>query len=294
MRALVTGANGFIGAWALWRLLDAGIEVVALDLAPPGRLVQRLLANELGEVPWRQADVSVGDDVEQACAGCDLVVHLAGVLTPACRHDPVRGAMVNVIGTLKVFEAARRRGIRKVVYASSAGVYGPDHADFPEPTTHYGAFKLACEGSARSYWADHGIASLGLRPFVVYGPGREVGATAGVSLACRAAAEGVAYTIPFTGRAGMVFIDDVVDAIVVGATTHLPAAAVLNLCGEVRSVQEVIDELRRHHPRAQLSAEGPPLPLCSDIAQPAATALLPGLHTTPLRDGIARTLAFYR
>jgi UDP-glucose 4-epimerase len=294
MKALVTGANGFIGAWALRRLVDAGIRVVALDLAPPGPLVRRLLGNELSDVPWRQADVSASDDVEQACAGCDLIVHLAGVLTPACRDDPVRGAMVNVIGTLNVFEAARRRGIRRVVYASSAGVYGPGHADFPEPTTHYGAFKLACEGSARSYCADHGIVSLGLRPFVVYGPGREVGASAGVSLACRAAAEGVAYTIPFTGRAGMVFIDDVVDAIVIGATTRFDGAPVLDLCGEVRSVQEVIDEIRRHHPRAQLSAEGAPLPLCCDIPQPAAAALLPGLRATPLPDGIARTLAFYR
>jgi UDP-glucose 4-epimerase len=294
MKALVTGANGFIGAWALRRLVDAGIRVVALDLAPPGPLVRRLLGNELSDVPWRQADVSASDDMEQACAGCDLTVHLAGVLTPACRDDPVRGAMVNLIGTLKVFEAARRRGIGKVVYASSAAVYGPDHADFPAPTTHYGAFKLACEGSARSYWADHGIVSLGLRPFVVYGPGREVGASAGVSLACRAAAEGAAYTIPFTGRAGMVFIDDVVDAIVIGATTRLDRAALLDLCGEVRSVDEVIDEIRRHHPGAQLSAEGAPLPLCCDTPQPAAAALLPGLRTTPLPDGIARTLAFYR
>ncbi|WP_163837351.1 NAD-dependent epimerase/dehydratase family protein, partial [Providencia stuartii] len=67
----------------------------------------------------------------------------------------------------------------------------------PRPTTHYGTFKLACEGSARAYLADRGLASIGFRPFIVYGPGRETGLTAGPSLACRAAARGESYRIPY-------------------------------------------------------------------------------------------------
>lgn len=293
MKALVTGANGFIGAWTLHRLLGAGIEVATLDLDAPGPLLQRLLPAGLAHVRWRQGDVSMSGDVDEACADCDLIVHLAGVLTPGCDQDPVRGAMVNVIGTLNVFEAARRNGVPKVIYASSASVFGPGHGAFPEPITQYGAFKLACEGSARSYWRDHGIDSLGLRPFVVYGPGRELGISAGISLACRAAAEGRPYTIPFTGRAGMVFIDDVVDAIVAAVSATFDGAHTLNLVGEVQSVQSVIAEIRRHLPDAHLDADGPPLPLCTDMPVSGAEPLMPELHTTPLRAGIARTLAYF-
>ena len=111
-----------------------------------------------------------------------------------------------------VFEAALSHGIKRIVYTSSAGVYGPDDGMTPYPTTHYGAFKLACEGSARAYWSDHGLASVGFRPFIVYGPGRETGLTAGPTLACRAAARGERYRIPYVGSAGLVYVDDVAHA----------------------------------------------------------------------------------
>ena len=152
------------------------------------------------------------DTVMSAAEGCDIVAHLAAILTPACRDNPIRGAEINLIGTLNMFLAARRHGMGRVVYMSSAGVFGPDNGHTPFPTTHYGAFKLACEGAARAYYADHGISSIGFRPFVVYGPGRESGGSAGPSLAARAAAWGEAYTIPFSGASGLVYVDDVAAA----------------------------------------------------------------------------------
>jgi len=290
MNILLTGANGFIGAWTLRRLLERGHSVTALDLEAPGALVHRLAGSALQRVDWRRGDVAQRQDVDAAAAGCDSFVHLAGVLTPFCQQDPVRGAMINLIGTLHVFEAARRTASRRVVFTSSAGVYGPEQARHPEPTTHYGAFKLATEGCARSYWHDHAVASIGLRPFVFYGPGREVGGSAGISLACRAAVQGRSFTIPFTGRAGMVYVEDVVDAIAAGLEQPLAGAHVLNLVGEVCDVQEVIDQIRVHYPAAELSAKGDALPLLADI--PPGDSVLKGLRVTPLRDGIARTLAF--
>jgi UDP-glucose 4-epimerase len=206
----------------------------------------------------------------------------------------VRGATVNVIGTLNVFEAARACGLRAVVYASSAAVYGPRHGRHPEPVTHYGAFKLANEGCARSYWREHGVASLGLRPFVVYGPGRDTGASAGVSLACRAAAQRRPYTIPFTGSAGMVYVEDVADLIHGALAAGLQGAELCNLVGEVHAVPDVIAEIRRHCPQAELDAAGTPLPLSVDVAADEPAHWSPGLRTTPLREGIARTIAFYR
>ena len=86
---------------------------------------------------------------------------------PACRANPPLGALVNVIGTLNVFEAARAAGIRHLVYASSAAVFGiadeaVDETVTPEPLTHYGVFKQANEGNARVYFRDHGLSSIGL------------------------------------------------------------------------------------------------------------------------------------
>lgn len=117
------------------------------------------------------------------------VIHLAGLQIPACRENPVVGARVNLIGTLNVFEAAKACAAAggtpfRIVYASSAAVFGPDEdyhtdaisdASAPLPASHYGAFKLCCEHAARAYNTTNGIASVGLRPLSVYGPGRCVG-----------------------------------------------------------------------------------------------------------------------
>ena len=112
------------------------------------------------------------------------VIHLAGMQVPLCRADPVRGAQVNVVGTVNVFEAVRRLStVQKVVCASSAAVCGSQD-DYPsgvvgdddhhKPATLYGVYKLANEGTARLYWQDYGIRSVCLRPHTVYGVGREL------------------------------------------------------------------------------------------------------------------------
>ena len=114
---------------------------------------------------------------------------------------------------------------------SSAGVFGPTDGDVPFPTTLYGAFKLAGEGCARAFWEDHRIPSVGFRPLVVYGPGRELGLTAGPTLACRAAARGEAYVIPFSGATDFIYVDDVAAAFVAPVQRALSGAAVHNLLG---------------------------------------------------------------
>ncbi|WP_171016008.1 SDR family oxidoreductase [Ramlibacter sp. 2FC] len=152
---------------------------------------------------------------------------------------------INLIGSLNLFEAARAQGLRQLVYASTAGVYGPDDARQPLPATHYGAFKLAVEGSARAYWRDHGLASVGFRPFVVYGPGRESGISAGPSIACRAAVRDEPYTIGYTGASGLIYVDDVATAFEQALLTPAQGASVYNLVGETATVDQVMAEIRR-------------------------------------------------
>jgi UDP-glucose 4-epimerase len=181
-----------------------------------------------------------------------------------------------------------------VVYASSAGVYGPDDATRPCPTTLYGTWKLAAEGIARSYLADHRITSVGLRPFVVYGAGREVGVSSGPSQACRAAARGEAYTIPFSGRTGLVYVDDVVRAFAAALAPRQAGAFVFDMPGVIVSMDELVAEIGRHVPGARIDAKGPPLPIVADIAAADLSTVLGPQTTTSLADGIAATLAACR
>ncbi|MBN3808639.1 NAD(P)-dependent oxidoreductase [Paraburkholderia sp. Ac-20347] len=295
MRVLITGGSGFLGAWIMKRLLARGMECVAFDLRANARLIEALSAVHAARVQWRTGDIASAADTASALDGCDAVIHLAGVLTPDCAANPVRGAQINLIGTLNVFEAARAAGVRRVLYASSAGVFGPDDGATPLPQTHYGAFKLACEGSARAYWHDHGIASVGFRPLVVYGAGRESGSSAGPSLACRSAARGERYTIPFSGATGLVYADDVAAAYEAALVREFDGAHAFTLAGDITPVGTLIDQIAAIVPGAQIDANGPPLPIATAFPHdPALARLLPGLPHTSLEHGLRETVAFYR
>jgi len=293
-RILITGGSGFLGAWIIRRLLARGWAVRVLDIHDRRDTVAAIAGPVAHSLDWQVGDIREADTVTHALRGCDGVIHLAGVLTPLCSSQPVRGAEINLIGALNVFEAAHAQGLQQVVYASSAGVYGPDDAHHPQPATHYGAFKLAVEGSARAYWAERQLASVGLRPFVVYGPGRETGLSAGPSLACRAAAWGQPCTIGYTGASGLIYVDDVAQAFEAALQAPPQGAQVYNLVGQVHSVDEVMAEIRRLAPGARLDAAGPPLTIAPGITETGLDQLLPQRQITPLAEGLAATLAHYR
>ena len=283
MIVLITG-GGFLGQRLGRQLAASGHSVRFLDLAyapAPG-------------LDWRVGDVASPIDVARALDGCSHVVHLAALLTPACAANPLRGAQVNVIGTLNVFEAARQAGLEHVVYASSASVYGPDDPAQPRPATLYGVWKLASEGIARTCFADHGLGSVGLRPLVVYGAGREVGVSSGPSLACRAAVRGEAYQIPMSGRSGLVYVDDVVRAFAAALAPRQSGAFVFDMPGVVTSIDDFVAELKRQVPGARITARGAPLPIAPGITPSNMSAVLGEQPITSLADGIAATLAACR
>jgi nucleoside-diphosphate-sugar epimerase len=295
MKVLVTGGGGFLGAWTIKRLLARGQEVRVFDASMRRDLARSLAGPQVDRLEWRIGDITTGPngDVEAAMTGCDAVVHLAGLLTPACQDDPILGARVNLVGTLNVFEAAKRLGLRKVIYTSSVSVFGPDNGEIPFPDTHYGAFKLACEGCARTYWSYDRLSSIGFRPAVVYGPGRETGLTAGVSLACRAAVRGERFTIGFTGATNLVYADDVAAAFEAALFTDLEGAHVFNATGTEETVDAVVAAIKLRRPGADIMSAGAGVPFCPTIGKDAMRDLLPGISTTSLQHGIALTLDFY-
>ncbi len=162
-RTLVTGALGCVGAWTIKALLDDGEDPVGYDLGDDDSRLRLILdEGERERVTLVPGDVTDGEALGRALDEHDItcVVHLAALQVPFCRADPVRGARVNVVGTVVIFEAVkeRRDRIPGLAYASSTAVYNAsDPSPAPEsggtsPTTHYGVYKLANEGTARIFW----------------------------------------------------------------------------------------------------------------------------------------------
>ena len=296
MRVLITGGHGFIGVWVARLLLELDHDVRIFDAHDDRTLFHDIV----GTLENRPIERIVGDIadrklVEEAVEGCDAIVHLAGLLVPSCKENPLEGARVNVLGTLCVFEAAKRHGITGgIAYASTAAVFGPEDDVTPRPSNHYGAYKLCNEGNARAYCVDSGISSVGLRPYTVYGPGRTFGLTAGPTLAMRAAAEGKPYTIPFTGATGMDLVFDVASAFVAAATKAPRGAYSFSLGGVVASTEEIIAAIRCVIPSAEISARGEPLPFPPRLDEGELRSVFPDLPRTSLLEGTRQTIEFYR
>jgi UDP-glucose 4-epimerase len=295
MRTLVTGGGGFIGAWILRAIASAGFTPVVLDRSEDRSKVREIAGAEFAAaLDWVPTDIADTAAVVEAAKGCGRIIHLAGLLTPACRADPILGAQVNLIGTLNAFLAAREHGIPSVVYMSSAGVFGPDGGPDPHPTTLYGAYKLASEHSARAFGKDHRIASIGFRPYVVYGPGRDGGLSAGPTLACRAAARGEAYTMPITGGFDMIHVADVADAFVAALQMPLDDAYVVNLLGHRCAADDVVASIKRIVPGARITCAGDPMPISCPDSDPTLTRLYPNWKPTDIETGLRSTIDFYR
>jgi nucleoside-diphosphate-sugar epimerase len=294
MKVMITGGSGFIGAWIMRRLLARGVSVCVLDTRCNDALARTVIGPSADAIEWIEGDVGDRAAVSNAAAGCDLIIHLAAILTPECQADPIRGTHINYIGTLNVFEAAIALGHKKVLYMSSASVYGPDDGDFPAPTTQYGVFKLAGEGSARCYYEDHGIASIGFRPLVVYGPGRETGLSAGPTLACRAAARSESFVIPLSGETDFVYVEDVADVFDAACEADIDGAHVWNIPGEVAPMQQFVAEIEKIVPNCDVTIEGPLVPVAARRVLSPPLAGMPVHEVTDLATGIARTVEWYR
>ncbi len=310
---LVTGGSGFIGTWVIAELLQRKCRVVIYDLTNGGEKWRHLSESARDKVEFVRGDVLDTNALNQVFNKYPItqVIHLVGLLTPACQEDPLRGCEINVLGTTRVFELIRTRKqqIRGVAYASSIAIYGRrghDHTNKEnisdggnsalEPLTFYGAFKRANELIARQYWLHFGIPSVGLRPPLVYGWGRETGLTAGPTLAAQAAARGESYTLSFSGPANFGYVEDSARAFVRSALEICKGSHAVDVPGEVATVEDIVRLLKRIEPKAasRLSVAGSPLPYPATLSHQGIEKLFPGWKTTSLEDGFRRTIQLYR
>ncbi len=301
---LVTGAHGFIGAWTIKRLLAEDVDMVILDRSTdPHRLRMILDEGEVRQLHFVAGDICDFEPLSQIIGRHEVthVIHLAGLQVPSCRADPRLGAMVNVIGTINVFEAARQHPgqISQIVYASSAAVFGEASDDQPvterqatDPTSHYGAFKRCNEDNARVFFLDHGIPSIGLRPLTVYGVGRDFGVTSDPTKAMKAAVVGRPFHIRFGGRTDFLYARDAADAFLRATKSNLDGAHVFNLHGQAAAISEIVSEIERARPQARgtITHAPNPLPIPAELSDAAIRTALGDLPSTPLRAGVEETI----
>jgi UDP-glucose 4-epimerase len=181
-RALITGGLGLVGSHIADRLVDQGTgEVIVLDDLSRGRRANLAAAEARGNVRVVEGDIRDQTLVDRLTDGVDVVFHQAALRITRCAEQPRLALDVLVDGTANVLDAAVKAGVRKVVAASSASVYGMAER-FPTPEEHhpyandtvYGAAKAFNEGLLRSYHAMYGLDYVALRYFNVYGPRMDI------------------------------------------------------------------------------------------------------------------------
>jgi nucleoside-diphosphate-sugar epimerase len=310
MRVLLTGGYGCIGSWIARNLLQRGDQVWIYDLKEDPRRLRLILDEErVGQVRFVPGDVTDLAGLRQAidAHGITHLIHLAGLQVPVCRADPLLGARVNVLGTFAVFEAVRlaQGQVQRLVYASSAAVFGPPSDynagpladDVPlTPTTHYGVFKCCNEGNARVYYQDHGLSSVGLRPWTVYGVGRDFGMTSEPTKAIKSLALGRSYHISYGGWQDLQWVDDVAKTFVRCLEAPYQGAKSYNLRGHVVDLPALHRALCEVEPAAaRLITFGErQIPIAYDLDDTALQRDLGPMPRTPLADGIRQTLEHFR
>lgn len=238
-RILVTGGAGFIGSHLVDALLAKGYGVRVLDDLSTGKVSNLPVDNP--QLQLVVGDVADAAALAQAMHGCGAVVHLAAVASvQASVEDPVRTHQSNFIGTLRVCEAMVAAGIRRVVFASSAAVYGnngegtPINEDTPKsPLTPYAADKLASEYYLDFYRRQHGLEPVILRFFNIFGPRQDPSSPYSGVISIFSERAKRARPITVFGDGGQtrdfVYVEDLVKILVQGLEHPAPAADATNV-----------------------------------------------------------------
>src|SRR2546429_2805898 len=300
----ITGAQGCIGSWIVKALAERGDTAVVFDRSEDTRRLDAIMEpDDVQRVHFIAGDITDVSAVRSALegSGARRIIHLAGLQVPTCKVDPVAGAFVNVIGTLNVFESAKAIGAERVVYASSAAVFGAGDADCPldesaacEPATHYGVFKRTNEGNARVYFLDHGINSVGLRPLTVYGVNRDTGLTSDPTKAMKAAVLGIPFHIHFSGAPDFQYVEDTAAAFTRCSDEAPDGAHVFNLHGETVEVKRIATVINGNAGSELATFSGPEIPIAPALDDSAIKRAIGELPNTPLEIGVRETMRRFR
>jgi UDP-glucose 4-epimerase len=320
VRTLVTGAAGFIGSHLVDRLLSEGEEVLGIDDLSSGALknLSEARSTRMGKFSFQRVDITstaISDLIKRTKP--DLILHLAAqVDVRKSVRDPIHDAMINLIGTLNILEAASAAGTRKVVFTSSGGcIYGePDESRLPVtedqvflpealPESPYGVSKKVALDYLRYYRTVKGLDFTALALANVYGPRQEPASEVGlegqvVAIFCRKMLSGRPCTIYGDGNQtrDFVFVDDVVSAFLVARDRG--SGELINVgSGLELSVNELYSKLAeltstRFEP---IYGEARPGELDRIVVDPAKAAEVLGWSPViELDEGLKHTVAWFR
>jgi len=221
---LITGGLGCIGSeTAKWLIRNSDVGVVVSSRRVTPDRIERVFHDvDRARLTGVEVDVRDQSRLEQLLGEHEIthVAHMAALQTPDCNAHRDLGLQINLAGTQNMIEAMKASGsaLRRYVFASSIAVYGP-RADYavdrvptdavPNPVNVYGTWKLAGEQLSRFFWEETGVATVSLRPGVLFGPGRDAGLTSTPTTAMKALALGLPYEIPFRSRQDYLYAPDV-------------------------------------------------------------------------------------
>jgi nucleoside-diphosphate-sugar epimerase len=253
-KALVTGGGGFIGSHLVDRLLRDGGAVRVLDNFATGH--RDNLADVIDDLELIEGDVQSYERAHNAVRGCEVVFHLAALPSvPRSIQDPLTSTASNVTGTLNVLLAARDENVRRVVFASSSSVYGPQK-EYPQredaaarPISPYGVSKLAAEGYCRAFTQVYGLETVAVRFFNVFGPRQDPLSqyAAVIPRFITAALEDRPPVIFGDGEQSrdFTYIDNTVDGTVLASTAEGVAGETFNVaCGEAITLNHLLEHIR--------------------------------------------------
>ena len=307
---VVTGGAGFIGSHLTTRLGQAGHTVRVLDNFSSGAARGR--AGTLADLPHVtviEGDIRDPDICRRTLRGADFVLHHAAEASvPHSIEDPGGCVAINIGGTINLLEAARQAGtIQRFVFASSCAVYGDtpglskSEGSESDPLSPYASSNLAAEYFCRNYFCLHGLQTVALRYFNVYGPGQDPnGAYAAViPKFITAITSGGQPTIYGDGEQSrdFIYVEDIVEANLRAASARNVGGRAFNIgSGQSASLKQILEKLEKILGRPIETDNQPPRAgdikhSRSDIA--AAADLLGFLPSVPLMDGLARTLQWF-
>ena len=306
----MTGGAGFIGSHVAERLLRQGGRVRILDNFSTGRHENIPFEREFGDrLELVEGDLRDLPTVTRAVDGAGVIYHQAAMRSvPRSIDDPLGANENNVTGTLHILEAARRAGVRRVVYASSSSVYG-DNPELPKredqalmPISPYAVSKAADEQYARVWTKIYGVETVGLRYFNVFGP-RQDPASEYAAVIPRFILWGLRGTpleVHGDGEQSrdFTYIDNVVEANLLAAQAPDVGGEAFNVgCGDRTSLLQVIAQIekltgrrleRRHHPRRS----GDPAHTLADVSK--AKRMLGYSPLVDFPEGLRRTVEYFK
>ncbi len=307
---LVTGGAGFIGSNLAHALVERGDKVRIVDNFATGRRqnIERLVGD--GKVELLEGDLTVAGVAERACQGVEFVLHQAAIPSvPRSVDDPVASDLANVHGTVLLLDAARRLGVRRVVFAASSSAYGerdPSEAKVetmpPSPLSPYAASKIACEYYLKAFHASYGLETVGLRYFNVFGPRQDPKSqyAAAIPNFVTAALQNRPATVYGDGgqTRDFCFIDNVIQANLLACTAEGAAGEIFNIaCGASISLVDVIRLIgeivgNRIPPKHDPPRRGDIRHSLADIGK--ARRILGYTAPVSFEEGLRRTIGWYR